>query len=438
MLIKGQIQYHSSSKFAFEEESVVLGENEKLAKIIFDNAEISADRRQIDLSAVESIAASCVNRPLVGIFNPEKNDFEGHFLNAEMREQGLIKQRYGFIKQIFASGYEENNHSYLVVSVVVWEEYSEIEIDTHPVSIEIEPTTAKTAIIKDENGKLFFQIQYAELDCLCILGKDRSPGFEGCGFIDGDFSISFEKTSPVEPQEKKGGENLMEKELYFSESWSDKEQKVAKAFYEKVSDNAWVIEAAEDRVVVYLYGEHGYFLYKPKTSGDTYEFEKVGKVRSYFVTEEEEAKIDADRLSFEAEKATFEETKTAFEAEKTVFEETKTAFEAEKTSFEETKTAFEQSKTAFEAEKTAFEQLKEQHDKVALEFEEQRRISALKNLKLEFTEEMKVLTFEEFNAFVVSKLAEQSQLNFEKIIPKETPQNIPEFAQRILENRGGK
>ena len=163
----------------------------------------------ITKDAARKIANSLPGSPIVGHYNPDIKDFEGHNRKLEIVD-GQIKfiddtRPYGFIdlnaKVWFQKYLDDGMHEreYMVTEGWLWTgQYPECKRiteqgDNHSMELCEDPNFLNAHWTKDGNGKpQFFIINEAIMSKLCVLGEETEPCFEG-SFIenpeDGSLSI---------------------------------------------------------------------------------------------------------------------------------------------------------------------------------------------------------------------------------------------------------
>lgn len=133
--------------------------------------------------------------PIVGYYNQEKQDFEGHERELVIDDDGVrfvdITRPYGFVPpnaQVWFQKFEENGivREYLVTECYLWtgvyEESQRIIDEGNNQSMEL----SKNSLgfwSKDKNtGRKIFIFNETLIEKLCILGEDVEPCFEGAQF----------------------------------------------------------------------------------------------------------------------------------------------------------------------------------------------------------------------------------------------------------------
>ena len=140
------------------------------------------NRSIIEGEVAYKLAASIPGTPIIGLYNYETEDFEGH---------GEGQSAYGFVPldpnpswiTIDDNGKERE---YLEVDVVIWdgrfEEAKNILSDGKSLSMELNPATLKGTCIS-MGEKMYYNITNAEFAGITVLGEDVQPCFKDAGFL---------------------------------------------------------------------------------------------------------------------------------------------------------------------------------------------------------------------------------------------------------------
>ena len=172
-------------------------------KVCYVGDEPNRNRSIITKEVAAELANSLPGSPIVGFYNEDLEDFEGH--NRELVvEDGEVKFKdttrpYGFVDlgarawfQTFLDNGVE--HEYLMTEGWLWTgQYPEckriIEKGNNQ-SMELDPIKIDAHWTEDANGKSqFFIINEAIISKLCILGEDVEPCFEGAQITKVQFSL---------------------------------------------------------------------------------------------------------------------------------------------------------------------------------------------------------------------------------------------------------
>ena len=176
-------------------------------KVCWVGEEANRNQSIITKEAALSLANSLPGSPIVGYYNEEKEDFEGHNKIIEVRNgQFKLKpttQPYGFVDlnakvwfQKFVD-YDNVEREYLCTEGWIWTgQFPESERIVHRgnhQSMELDETFIDAFWTKDANGnKQFFIINEAIISKLCILGEDVEPCFQGANITAPKIEFSFE------------------------------------------------------------------------------------------------------------------------------------------------------------------------------------------------------------------------------------------------------
>lgn len=139
---------------------------------------INRNRSIIEEEVAEQLASTIPGTPVIGTYNYETKDFEGHEDNPSA---------YGFIPlNPHMSWVTENDKEYLEVDVVIWdgrfEEAKDILTAEKHLSMELNPRTMKGTFQK-LGSTTYYKITYAEFAGITVLGDDVEPCFEDAQFI---------------------------------------------------------------------------------------------------------------------------------------------------------------------------------------------------------------------------------------------------------------
>jgi len=187
------------------------------------------------------MAASLPGSPIVGYFNKDTGDFEGHNRELVVEEDNFYfkdtTRPYGFVDLTAPVWFEKFlddgvEHEYLCTEGYLWTgqypETSRVLTRGNNQSMELDESLTHGDWSIDDNGNLeFFIINEAIISKLCILGEDVEPCFEGASVskIQYSFDDNFrnELFTLVEQMKKilqEGGTSVkdeLEKEVLDSE-----------------------------------------------------------------------------------------------------------------------------------------------------------------------------------------------------------------------------
>lgn len=140
------------------------------------------NRSIIEGEVAYKLAASIPGTPIIGLYNYETEDFEGH---------GEGQSAYGFVPlnpnpSWITINEDGKEREYLEVDVVIWdgrfEEAKDILSEHKSLSMELNPATLKGTCVK-VGEKMYYQIANAEFAGITILGDEVEPCFKDAGFL---------------------------------------------------------------------------------------------------------------------------------------------------------------------------------------------------------------------------------------------------------------
>ena len=140
------------------------------------------NRSIIEGEAAYRLAASIPGTPIIGLYNYETEDFEGH---------GDGQSAFGFVPldpnpSWVTINEDGKEREYLEVDVVIWdgrfEEAKEILSNQKSLSMELNPATLKGTCVK-VGDKMYYNITDAEFAGITVLGEDVQPCFKDAGFL---------------------------------------------------------------------------------------------------------------------------------------------------------------------------------------------------------------------------------------------------------------
>ena len=140
------------------------------------------NRSIIEGEAAYRLAASIPGTPIIGLYNYETEDFEGH---------GDGQSAFGFVPldpnpSWVTINEDGKEREYLEVDVVIWdgrfEEAKDILSNQKSLSMELNPATLKGTCVK-VGDKMYYNITNAEFAGITVLGEDVQPCFKDAGFL---------------------------------------------------------------------------------------------------------------------------------------------------------------------------------------------------------------------------------------------------------------
>ena len=202
-------------------------------KVCWVGDEPNPNKSIITKATATDLAKSIPGSPIVGYYNQETGDFEGHNKIIEIVD-GKLKlsaatQPYGFVDlsaKVWFQKFLDNGveREYLVTEGWLWTgqfpECGRILNRGNNQSMELDKNLIDAHWTKDENGNNeFFIINEAIMSKLCILGENVKPAFEGANITAPKIEFSFDedfKTKMFSMMDelktiiKEGGINSME------------------------------------------------------------------------------------------------------------------------------------------------------------------------------------------------------------------------------------
>lgn len=168
---------------------------------------INRNRSIIDDDVAEQLASTIPGTPVIGTYNYETNDFEGHEENPSA---------FGFIPlDPHPTWVTENKKEYLEVDVVIWdgrfEEAQDILTNEKHLSMELNPRTMK-GTFERKGSTTYYRITYAEFAGITVLGDDVEPCFEDARFITAFSNMVSAYALYIEETQRKieGGNDVMD------------------------------------------------------------------------------------------------------------------------------------------------------------------------------------------------------------------------------------
>lgn len=170
---------------------------------------INRNRSIIEGEVAEQLASTIPGTPVIGTFNYETNDFEGHESNPSAFGFIPLEPHAVWVKQ------DGSDKEYLEVDVVIWdgrfEEAQDILKNEKHLSMELNPNTMKGTF--ERRGSItYYRVTYAEFAGITVLGDDVEPCFEDAQFITAFSNMVSAYAMFVENTQKnnEGGKNIME------------------------------------------------------------------------------------------------------------------------------------------------------------------------------------------------------------------------------------
>lgn len=174
-------------------------------KVCYVSDQPNRNRSVITKEVAKKIANTIPGTPIVGYYNPYKQDFEEHNRTISLKDGEIViedaTRPYGFVDlnarcwfQKFLDDNKEERE-YLMTEGWLWTgQYPEalrILSQGNGQSMELDKNLINAWWTKDGNGKpMFFIINEAVMSKLCILGQDNEPCFEGASITSVQFSLT--------------------------------------------------------------------------------------------------------------------------------------------------------------------------------------------------------------------------------------------------------
>ena len=175
-------------------------------KVCYVGNEPNRKKSIITKDVAYGLANSLPGSPIVGYYNREAADFEGHNRSLQIRQGKIVMEDetrpYGFVdlnaKVWFEKFLDDGiEHEYLMTEGWIWTgqypEAKRILEKGNNQSMELDKEIIDAYWTKDYNGKRqFFIINEAIVSKLCILGENEEPCFEGAS-ITKEIKFSLEE-----------------------------------------------------------------------------------------------------------------------------------------------------------------------------------------------------------------------------------------------------
>ena len=232
----------------------------------------------ITKDTARKMANSLPGCPIVGFYNKEKKDFEGHNKEINLEDGKFsikdVTRPYGFVdlnaKVWFQKFIDDNSveREYLVTEGIIWDGvYKEAEriLDNgNNQSMELDEESIQGNWTYNQNSEPeFFIINDAIISKLCILGEDVEPCFEGAQIktsfsLDKDFQNCLDKLIYEFKQTVEGGKTQMILPSKFSIS-IENENTLWTSIYEKYNTDAIGVFEEDGKNYVLVQENEKYF-----------------------------------------------------------------------------------------------------------------------------------------------------------------------------------
>lgn len=173
---------------------------------------INRNRSIINGDVAEQLASTIPGTPVIGTYNYETNDFEGHEDNPSAYGFIPLNPNYKWVN--FTDG-DNQEREYLEVDVVIWdgrfEEAKEILSSEKALSMELNPATLK-GTFERIGANTYYHITHAEFAGITVLGENVEPCFKDAKFITAYSNMVSAYALYVEDmaENNEGGKDIME------------------------------------------------------------------------------------------------------------------------------------------------------------------------------------------------------------------------------------
>ena len=176
-------------------------------KVCYVGDEPNRNKSIITKQVAYDLANSLPGSPIVGYYNEEVSDFEGHNRTLAIENGKVIMKDstrpYGFVDlnaKVWFEKFSDDGvvHEYLMTEGWIWTgqypESKRIIEQGNNQSMELDDKIIDAYWTKDCNGKRqFFIINEAIVSKLCVLGRDVEPCFEGADITAYELNFSLEE-----------------------------------------------------------------------------------------------------------------------------------------------------------------------------------------------------------------------------------------------------
>ena len=180
-------------------------------KVCYVGDEPNRNKSIITKDVAYELANSLPGSPIVGYYNEQAKDFEGHNTTLAIENGKVIMKDgtrpYGFVDlnaKVWFEKFNDNGvvHEYLVTEGWIWTgqypEAKRIVEQGNNQSMQLDDKIIDAYWTKDCNGKReFFIINEAIVSKLCVLGNDVEPCFEGANITAYELNFSLEEAFKV-------------------------------------------------------------------------------------------------------------------------------------------------------------------------------------------------------------------------------------------------
>ena len=276
---------------------------------------VNQNRSIIDGEVAIQVASTIAGTPVIGCYNYETQDFEGHEDNQSAFGFIPLDPHATWVKQNDASG----EHEYLEVDVVIWdgrfEEAQDILKKEKHLSMELNPKTIK-GTFERIGSTTYYRITFAEFAGITVLGEDYEPCFEGAKFFTAYSNMVSAYALYIEEAQRniEGGKDTMEDNTEIVEP--------------EVTTDA-VVEEPVETVAQTEYTEVVDTVVESDVVADDNETEEAEIVETVETPEATEFAVQEDKSKCEKDKSKCEKDKSKCEKDKSKCEKDKSKCEAE-------------------------------------------------------------------------------------------------------------
>lgn len=172
---------------------------------------INRNRSIIDGEVADKLALTIPGTPVIGTYNYDTNDFEGHEDNPSAYGFIPLNPNFSWVK--VQDGTKE--YEYLEVDVVIWdgrfEEAQDILSKEKHLSMELNPRTMK-GTFERIGSNTYYRITNAEFAGITVLGDDVEPCFKDAQFVTAFSQMVNQYALYVESiqENNEGGKSIMD------------------------------------------------------------------------------------------------------------------------------------------------------------------------------------------------------------------------------------
>lgn len=157
----------------------------------------------------QKLAVSAYHKPVIGFYNVDKQDFEGHTTHEQSKAYGyVVPNSLEWVDHLDKDGTIRNYATYdILVWAKYWEEAKKLFQKTQ--SMEIDPDTIKGEWTLINGDIEEFVYTDGVMAGLCILGDEHEPCFHGAAFFSTEGSDYKDFMAAIKNYYTLGGKNAM-------------------------------------------------------------------------------------------------------------------------------------------------------------------------------------------------------------------------------------